>query len=171
MKLSSRIVEPTEERPLELLYACHEKVRHFTDLALRLADHIEKTGADEAARDAATAILRYFDKALPLHHADEEEDVFPALLSLSEADLVQSIQKILNEHSVLDAQWQRIAPWLRRIAEGKNAGERPAILEDFVQAYARHAASEEADIFSHITHLPTATVDAIGQRMRARRGA
>ena len=158
-----------DERPLELLYACHERVRRFTKLAGRLAEHVAEHGADEQARDAATQILRYFELSLPNHHADEEEDVFPALRGLNDVALAGAIAALEAEHAVLDALWQEAAPWLRAVAQGE-ACAAPETLAQFVAAYAVHTEREEREVFSAIDRLPASTVDAIAQRMRARRG-
>lgn len=158
-----------DERPLELLYACHERVRRFTTLAGRLAVHVAESGADEQARDAATQILRYFELSLPNHHADEEEDVFPALRELRDLALAGSIAALEAEHAVLDALWHEVAPWLKRIAQGASEPA-PQGLAQFVADYAVHTEREEREVFVAIERLPASTVDAIAQRMRARRG-
>lgn len=171
MKIAAQISPPAEERPLELLYACHEKVRRFTALAVRLAAHVAARGADAEAQEAASNILRYFEQALPLHHVDEEADVFPALHALHDAQVDKHIAELTDEHLRLDAQWQVIAPWLRRIAAGAAPGETPQGLDAFAQAYSDHAEREERDVFAAIERLPEAVVNVIGARMRARRGA
>lgn len=162
---------PTEEHPLELLFACHDKVRHFTALAGRLALHVSHQGADAEAQQAAANILRYFDLALPKHHADEEEDVFPALRALQDMRLTQALDSLLREHERLDAYWQVVQPWLTRIAQGEAPAASPLVLPRFVAEYQAHAEREERDVFSAIERLPQATVAAIAARMCARRGA
>lgn len=159
-----------DERPLELLYACHERVRRFTTLAGRLAAHVAEHGADAQARDAATQILRYFELSLPNHHADEEEDVFPALRGLNDAVLADAIVALEAQHEALDAMWQEIAPWLRRVTQGE-PDSAPTVLARFVTDYTEHVAREEREVFAAIERLPVAVVDVIAQRMRARRGA
>lgn len=159
-----------DERPLELLYACHERVRRFTALAGRLAAHVADHGADGQARDAAAQILRYFELSLPNHHADEEEDVFPALRGLNDQALAGVIAALKAEHSVLDALWHEVAPWLRHIAQGETEPV-PEVLAQFVASYAAHTEREESEVFVAIERLPESVVDTIAQRMRARRGA
>ena len=158
------------ERPLELLFACHERVRRFTALAGRLAAHVIDHGADEQARDAATQILRYFEQSLPNHHADEEEDVFPALLKLHDVALSASIAALEAEHLVLDALWQEVAPWLRRVVQGE-ADPVPVGLAQFITDYTMHIEREEREVFAALERLPAEVIDAIAQRMRVRRGA
>jgi len=158
-----------EDRPLELLYACHEKVRRFTALAWKLAGHVAALGVDEQARDAASQILRYFEMSLPHHHADEELDVFPALRTLDDAAISGAITALEAEHLTLEALWQEVSPWLHRVAQGEVAPA-PACLAQFVADYAVHAEREEREVFCAIERLPGPVVDAIAQRMRARRG-
>lgn len=170
MKIAIQTSAAFEERPLELLYACHERVRRFTGLTERLVAHTAARGADAEAREAAESVLRYFEQALPLHHADEEADVFPALRALHDAALSAAIAALEDEHVALDAQWQRVAPWLRQLAAGA-AAPAPAGIADFSAAYARHIEAEEGEVFVAIERLPEAVVHAVAARMRARRGA
>lgn len=160
-----------EERPLELLFACHDKVRRFTALAGKLDGHVLLHGADQEAREAAASILRYFEMALPHHHADEEEDVFPALRHLQDEQLNRAIDVLLAEHVALDLMWQAVRPWLSSIAQGETPAATPQVLPRFVIDYPQHAAREEREVFAAIQRLPAAVVDLIAQRMRARRGA
>lgn len=172
MKIAARILSaPEQERPLELLYACHEKVRRFTALAVRLVTHVEANGADSEAQEAAVSILRYFEQALPLHHLDEELDIFPALRGLKDPQLAHSIDEIDAEHVRLNTQWEAIAPWLHQIAVGAASGAAPPEVVEFATAYSAHAEREELEVLPAIVRLPEAAINTIGARMRARRGA
>ncbi|MDE2600547.1 MAG: hemerythrin domain-containing protein [Rhodocyclaceae bacterium] len=163
--------ETDDERPLELLYACHERVRRFTTTAGRLAGHVASHGADAEAQEAARNVLRYFDLALPNHHIDEEEDVFPALRGLADPALDKAIDELLAQHDTLGAAWRGVRPWLVSIAAGETPAQAPQELPAFVSGYAAHADFEEQKVFSAIDRLPADTVNAIAQRMRERRGA
>jgi hemerythrin-like domain-containing protein len=167
IKITSTAI--ADERPLELLYACHDRIRRFTTLTARLSAHVAANGADNQAREAAAQILRYFELSLPNHHADEEADVFPALRGLSDIALAGSIAALEAEHCVLDALWQEVAPWLRRVEQGE-ALSAPDALAKFVANYTVHVEREEREVFPAIDQLPLETVDAIAQRMRSRRG-
>jgi iron-sulfur cluster repair protein YtfE (RIC family) len=170
MTLFSASSASDDERPLELLYACHERVRRFTSTAGRLAVHVRAHGADAEAREAASNVLRYFDLALPNHHADEEEDVFPALRRLGDAAVDQAIDDLLAQHETLGAAWGEVRPWLVGIAAGETPASEPAVLPSFVADYAAHAELEERAVFSALSRLPDDMIDDIAQRMRARRG-
>ena len=55
MKIQSPgALAPDFETPLSLLTACHDKVRHFAALSLKLAAHVEATGCDVVATDCET---------------------------------------------------------------------------------------------------------------------
>lgn len=46
-------------------------------------------GVSEEARTAAISLLRYFDTSAGHHHADEEDDIFPALIeSMAGSDAI-----------------------------------------------------------------------------------
>ena len=68
------------EVPLEMLSACHHRIERQCATLRRLVDHLATHGPDQQARDAAAGVMRYFDTAGRDHHADEEEDLFPALI-------------------------------------------------------------------------------------------
>ncbi|WP_417070512.1 hemerythrin domain-containing protein [Niveibacterium terrae] len=161
---------PDFESPLSLLTACHDKVRHFAALSLSLAAHVESRGADRDAREAASNILRYFDIAAPLHHADEEEDLFPALRALGEPALDRAIDELEAEHRSLAGLWQSVRLWLTAIDRGE-AAPRPDELEGFARLYPAHAAREEAEVYGAAKRLSAAELAGIGARMRQRRGA
>lgn len=171
MSLLALRPEPDDERPLELLYACHERVRRFTTTAGRLAGHVARHGADAEAQEAARNVLRYFDLALPNHHADEEEDVFPALRALADPALDQAMDELLAQHDTLGAAWRGIRPWLASIAAGETPPNAPLDLPAFVSGYAAHADFEEQKVFSALDRLPADVINVIAQRMRERRGA
>jgi hemerythrin superfamily protein len=171
MSIAFPFPSSTEERPLELLYACHDKVRHFSALIGKLAPHVAAQGADQEAQEAAANALRYFEQALPLHHADEEEDVFPALRSLRDSELNAAIEAAHNEHLVLDRLWQSLRDWLKQIASGQTPAQPPYLLPQFVRDYPAHATHEENEVFVGLERLPEDEVKRIGRRMRERRGA
>lgn len=80
---------------VELLLDCHQRIRHFTDLALRLGEAESLPEAE--IRDAAFRVRRYFTEALPLHVADEEEDLAPRLQG-REPELDAALQRMSAEH-------------------------------------------------------------------------
>lgn len=161
---------PSFESPIDLLTACHDKVRRFASLCGRLAEHTARHGADDQARTAAAGIVRYFTIAAPLHHADEEEDLFPALRDLQDPALQATMQALEQDHGALDALWEQARPWLERVQQG-TAEPAPEALALFAAHYLAHVDREEREVFPFATRLPDETLLAIGERMARRRGA
>ena len=168
---------PGMDSPIEMLTACHQKVRHFARLSGKLAAHLESAGADADAREAARNILRYFDTAGPLHHQDEEDDLFPALreAAVSQGDtpdmqaLCSAIAEVQAEHAVLDMLWDEVRAWLERVEQG-HSNPAPSGVEIFAVQYPMHAGREEAEIYIHASLLTEPQLARIGRRMSERRG-
>jgi len=163
------------EVPLEMLSACHHRVERQCATLRRLVDHLAAHGADADARAAATAVLRYFDTAAKDHHADEESDLFPALIdSVAGSDAVclrELIDALTADHRSLESHWQRLRPVLLGIAEGEPLPLMPTDVEALVTLYERHIAREESELLPMATRLlADETLQRIGQAMRERRG-
>src|SRR5690349_17228873 len=85
--------ERTDE-PSDALRACHERIRRFLAMAARLA-------SDEIARDddvwaTAGGVARYFDDALPLHEADEDDSIAPRLGDLPEVAAMRAEHEAMH---------------------------------------------------------------------------
>lgn len=164
------------DSPIELLETCHEKVLRFTNLMLKLEIHVSKRGADARAREAAQSILRYFTIAAPLHHQDEEEDLFPALRLLNPESiglqhfhtLISSIERLEREHQTLEKLWAISRVWLEKIEQGENSPA-PNILKEYVAMYQNHVAQEEAEIYPHTALLAQETLQSLVHKMTQRR--
>lgn len=163
------------EAPLEMLSACHHRIERQCNTLRRLAPHLREHGADEEARSAAGRIMRYFDTSALHHHADEEQDLFPALLeSMAGSDPVcikGLTEGLTHDHRKLEAGWRQLRQVLAQIADGQ-AVELPAdALEAFVSLYERHMKLEEDELLPMAARLLSdADITRIGQAMRQRRG-
>ena len=73
------------EAPFEMLDACHERVERMLRLLHKLRAHLQASGWDAQAAEAARDVLRYFNEAAPRHHEDEERHVFPTVLAAPDA--------------------------------------------------------------------------------------
>jgi len=163
------------EAPLEMLAACHGRIRRQCATLLRLRAHLAASGVDDAARNAARGVIRYFDNAARDHHEDEEQDLFPALLeSMAGSDPVcirQLIDSLQNDHRELERLWGIVRTWLAAVVRGDAAQSAMAEIDSFVELYERHAAREEQELLPMAERLlGTEELDAIGQSMRLRRG-
>ncbi|HNL97445.1 MAG: hemerythrin domain-containing protein, partial [Candidatus Accumulibacter sp.] len=108
-------------------------------------------------------------------HADEEDDLFPALIeSMAGSDAIclrDMIDGLTADHRALAACWRHLRAILERIA----AGERVPLLFDDVEAlavrYERHIEREEKELLPMAARLLSDDdLARIGRAMRARRG-
>ena len=158
-----------------MLSACHGRIETQCATLRRLVPHLLVHGVDEEARAAATRIIRYFDTSALHHHADEEDDLFPALIeSMAGSDAIclrDMIDGLTADHRALAACWRHLRAILERIA----AGERVPLLFDDVEAlavrYERHIEREEKELLPMAARLLSGDDPArIGRAMRARGG-
>ncbi len=163
------------DAPLAMLAECHRRVERQCATLARLGPHLSAHGSDAAAAQAAVAVMRYFDLAAPNHHADEEDDLFPALIeSMAGSDAVclrEMIAGLEADHRELERRWAVLRGTLQAVA----AGERATLSSDDVQAfadlYARHIAREEGELLPMAERLiDAAELERIGAAMRRRRG-
>ena len=147
--------------PLEVLDACHDRVRRFSDLAIRIAERARANGIDDDVRSAARSVMKYFDEAGPNHHRDEEDDLFP-ILREHDAELVT---QLCAEHRRLEALWRQVRARLEDFTLD------PALAEEFAAAYRAHIAVEETRLLPLARRvLDPAAVARLGASMAARRG-
>ena len=163
------------EVPLEMLSACHHRIERQCATLRRLVAHLASHGADADARSAAQAVLRYFDTSALHHHADEEEDLFPALLeSMAGSDPVclrELTQALSTEHRELEARWRRLRLVLERVARGEAAELSAADVDAFVDRYTDHLEREERELLPMAERLlGDKDLERVGCAMRERRG-
>lgn len=161
------------DQPLAVLAACHERIERQCATLERLAAHLATAGADEAARTAASGVIRYFTRAALDHHADEETDLFPALLEAMAGSDAICLRTLLDslaaEHVTLAAHWRQLHPHLSKVLaddpkvvqskQNAGAGETPevgsfaATVAAFVAAYRTHIARENAELLPMAARL------------------
>ena len=163
------------DTPIALLKECHRRVEDQCETLARLVPHLATHGSDQAAAEAAEAVVRYFELAAPKHHADEEDDLLPALReSVAGSDAVclrEMCEGLLADHEALAQQWQALRAVLRTVIDRQPARLEAAAVQAFAEHYRAHIAFEEGELFPMAERLLTAPVlEGIGRRMRQRRG-
>ena len=147
--------------PLEVLDACHDRVRRFSALAIRIAERVRASGVDDDVRSAARSVMKYFDEAGPNHHRDEEDDLFPILRG-HDAELVG---RLCAEHRRLETLWREVRARLEDFTLD------PELAGEFAAAYRAHIAVEEERLLPLARRvLDDAAVARLGASMAARRG-
>jgi len=163
------------EAPLEMLSACHHRVERQCETLRRLVAHVASHGPDDDARVAAAAVMRYFDTAARDHHADEETDLFPALVeSMAGSDAVcirELVDSLTLDHRALEAHWRQLRVKLQAIAAGDAASLASDDIEPLITLYERHIEREEKELLPMAARLLSDdALDAVGRAMRERRG-
>jgi iron-sulfur cluster repair protein YtfE (RIC family) len=158
-----------------LLLACHQKIRHFSGVAVRLA-HGQGATEPEIAQ-AADGLYRYFTVALPLHEADENLSVHPRLRrAVPEGELAgPAADAMVDQHMAIDELVERLIPlWVlvksapERLPE--LSGELCALSKRLNELFDAHLRLEEETIFPALTrHLENSELDDIVREMQERR--
>ncbi|MDO9075187.1 MAG: hemerythrin domain-containing protein [Rubrivivax sp.] len=161
------------DEPFEMLLACHERVQRMLGLLLRLAEHLNRHGADDQARQAARDVMRYFDQAGPAHHEDEERHLFPLLLAQGDAGTADVVQRLQQDHVAMSRQWQAVRADLAEIEAGRwpPAEAVQPRWQAYAELYAGHIAAEEGQAYPAARALlPAPALRTMGQEMAQRRG-
>ncbi|WP_280152473.1 hemerythrin domain-containing protein [Piscinibacter sp. XHJ-5] len=162
--------------PMAMLEACHDRIRRSLDLLGRLCDRVSEGRIDAAVQEAAADVLRYFDRAAPHHHEDEERHIFPCVLAHSgDPALRAAVLRLQADHLAMEAQWAQLRTPLAALASGHAEGFAAAQLEAarrFIGLYAEHTRLEEALVFpAAAAALDQPALQRIGADMAERRGA
>lgn len=146
-----------DTRPAANTAQMQEPIRHFCgsheDIAGGLRQLQELPALAEAlerARSIAAATLRLFDEVVLEHHADEEQELFVAVVrscrDARESNRARElVDRLTMEHRRIEQMWQRLRPAVVLTAAGKVA-HAPALddqVRDLVMAYSAHARFEE----------------------------
>ena len=164
------------EQPFDMLLACHSRVERSLALLQRLQEHLQRVGADSAAQQAATDVLRYFDLAAPLHHQDEELHVFAVLLAdpAPDAALRALVQQLQHDHLAMERAWALARQVLQPLADGDSQvpdTTQHAQLAQFAALYTGHIRHEEEVVYPAARARLTATeLAAMAADMMRRRG-
>jgi len=157
---------------VDLLAACHRRIREHLNYARRLAAAGAEVSPDEICGTAAK-IRRYFEIALPQHRADEEEDIAPRLRGRS-AELDDMLRTMEAEHVTHEAPVERLVAMCRSIEADAQAlrglaGELGTVTELLVREFATHLEAEERLMFPALRMMTRAERDDIRTKLRARR--
>ena len=160
----------TFAEPIDMLYACHSKVRRFCHQISLLPDYLAQHGCNPIALQTIQQIQQYFTLAAPLHHQDEEQDFFPLLLRYA-PQAQDAIQQLQSQHHTLHQQWQKLAAEFTQLTNHTLTTLNAQIAHDFVAAYHAHLAIEEPLFELGKQHIPPHELTRIGKNMAQRRQA
>jgi hemerythrin-like domain-containing protein len=139
---------PVDNGPLQDFSNCHVGIlEHFERLG-ELPGLLARGDAHAEVRQIAMDMRRFFREVVIEHHAEEEQELFPAVIQSAEpggeAKLVKAlVDQLVGEHRKLEALWKQIEPDMKRLAKGKPASLDTSVVEQLSKAYVRHAQFEE----------------------------
>lgn len=154
--------------PIDMLYACHSKVKHFCKQLRILPEYLAKNGVDQALKNDVQQILNYFNLSAPLHHEDEECDFFPALLQV-QPQAQAEVDELENQHKLLHQNWALLSVQLEALVAGKRNEVEQELITRFIAGYEVHIAIEEALFELGRSHLAQSELEKMGKIMADRR--
>jgi hemerythrin-like domain-containing protein len=163
------------QAPLAVLYDCHRRVLGSCATLRRLTLYVSECGCDRNAQVVSHGVLRFFDNEVPQHYADEEEDLFPALIeSMAGSDAVclhDLTQGSVRQHRALASQWSALRGPLEEIAAGRQTLLPVQAVEAFVHQCHEHIGLEDGELLPMAERLlGDAELARITRGMRERRG-
>lgn len=137
----------TDTPPLDTFSNCHVGILSQLDALGELPALLAPAAR---ARTVAAKTLDFFREAVFEHHAEEERELFPEVISSAiageERDRVTALtERLTAEHRDLEQRWKALEPALRQVAKGRDADLEPAQVAELVDRYRAHAAFEEAE--------------------------
>ncbi len=167
----------TADDATTLLLGCHERIRHFSSVAVKLAHAQGASPADTV--EAANALLRYFTVALPLHEADENISLHPRIRKAAPVgDLGgPAVDAMVEQHEHIDIIVERLVPLWTLVKSSPDkleelAGEMCGLTSRLSELFTAHLELEESTVFPAMARLLTeAELQTIVQEMKSRRQA
>ncbi len=156
-----------------LLLGCHQRIRHFTAVASKLA-HAQGATPEEI-RSAAEGVYRYYSVSLPLHEADEEDSLRPRLNRLDDDKVRHALAAMHDQHMAIDDLLERLLPLLRMVSNNPDTlaaagAEMCLIAGALTEMFDAHLQMEESVIFPAIAaHLTEQAQADLLREMRDRR--
>lgn len=158
----------TWAEPIEMLYACHSKVKRFCKQLTILPDYLAEHGINQAVKNDVQQIINYFNISAPLHHEDEECDFFP-MLAKAQPQAQADIDELERQHIAIHENWAKLSVQLEELLAGKRDNIDPELIKAYVKAYEIHISIEEPLFELGKATLAEDELKEIGQMMADRR--
>lgn len=160
--------------PFEALDACHQQVVEHLQVLAQLMEQLEREGVDAKARSLACAVMQFFSTTAPQHHAEEERVVFPQLITSADAETVQHVRRLQQDHGWLEEDWQELSLQLSAVADGYSWYDLDSLrgsVEVFTALYHDHIALEESLIYPQARRAVEEEHHGVGRRLAEQRRA
>lgn len=161
---------PSEDL-VDLLLACHGRIRSFVALAIAIGERADATDDDVA--QASASVHRYFSIALPLHVEDEELGILSRLHGRS-PEVDAALDRMCDEHDRHTAPLRRLLALCTALqVEPGDLAARAALADvagELATEFGPHLKAEETIVFPAIAALLSADEQrAVVRELRARR--
>jgi hemerythrin-like domain-containing protein len=154
------------DSPIDHLIACHDRIEERLKTIEKAAGVL--ASQPEEARAALEGCFRYFETSGVLHTADEEESIFPRLVSRLKTEDRAYLEELERQHRQAD----ELFAALRKVPSNEEelAAYRETVSR-FCALYRAHIASENEKLMSAArTALPPEELKEISEEMKRRRG-
>jgi hemerythrin-like domain-containing protein len=136
---------------------------------------LETEGDSDRVREMAGDVVKFFSTTARQHHEDEERHVFPKALVGSDAEIVQAVLRLQQDHNWLEEDWMELSPHLRALAAGHSLWDL-AFLREATEVFTAlshdHMALEESCVYPQArARLQAGERHEMGREMAARRRA
>jgi len=143
---------------VELLVGCHQRIKHFTSVAAKLAH--AQAGTHDEIHSAAESVYRYYSVSLPLHEADEEDSLRPRLDKVPDQRVHHALAAMHDQHMAIDDLLERLLPLLQMVGNnpatlGDAGGEMCSLTTALSEMFNAHLQLEEEVIFPAIDQALT----------------
>lgn len=100
-------------------------------------------------------IVAFFDQEMKKHHLEEEQHIFPLLLSQGDAEMCEKVRVLKADHQALREGWQELKRGieLALAQSGDSHARLSADFERYSARFARHLVLEESIQFAPATKL------------------
>ena len=135
------------EVPITNFRNCHIGILHHLEGLSELLSQFDNA---QVAQKIAQETFNYFHLGMKVHHQEEELELVPAVLSSAlpgeERNLVlRLIEKLTQQHRVLESEWKEIELALKAIIKGHPNTLDHVHFKLLINRYQTHASLEERD--------------------------
>ena len=152
---------------------CHRRVLARIEELSGLVAAVEAGEINPAMRTLAASIAQFLGNDARRHHEDEERHVFPPLLAGGNADLVETVLRLRQDHSWIEEDWFELESHVQAIATGYGTYDIDTLREGtaiLAALYNEHIALEESIVYPEArARIGAAGLDAMAREMMARR--
>lgn len=164
------------DQPMLVLAACHRSIEEQFKALNRLQKYLARRGLGEEVRVVVSGIIRFFLEVVPIHHADEELELFPRMLRAADAmsdraSAFDLTSHLMVEHRDIEEVWDRVHANLSALLSGDATELDVPLCRELSRRYCDHIQREEKLLFPlAVRLLSDADWQGLGTAMALRRG-